>query len=158
MSHTEALHASGDKFADPGVPASLDFDWYPITFKKGVAAGGSAHVTIRQDGSYTWRGHFHDSGAGAYNTAIAWLIKDSENHAYTFQHKGHISGTFQAGSRNDDWSINGVSDVIRSRWSIIAAGWNWQASARVNFDVGALLQGLLSPLGSNVQATNIVPA
>ena len=50
-----------DDFWYGDVPATLDFNFDPIVFGGGVPVGGSSHLTIRQDGSYTFSGHFHSS-------------------------------------------------------------------------------------------------
>jgi hypothetical protein len=35
------------------------------------------HLTIHSDGSCNFTGHLHDSGAEEFNTALVWLVKDS---------------------------------------------------------------------------------
>jgi hypothetical protein len=94
------------------LPFQLDFDWNPIVFGGGVPVGGYSHLTIRQDGTYSFSGHFHDSGATEYNMALVWAVKDSQNNVYTFEHKGHVSGTFESGSRDDDWQTDRQNDAI----------------------------------------------
>ena len=59
----DAHDAAGFNFVLPhDLPSILSFDFSPIVFKSGVPVGGFSHVTIRQDGSFTFSGHFHDSG------------------------------------------------------------------------------------------------
>jgi hypothetical protein len=57
------------------LPDQLDFDWNPIVFGGGVPVGGYSHVTVRKDGTYTFSGHFHDSGGLEYNMALVWAIR-----------------------------------------------------------------------------------
>src|SRR5258708_16270013 len=83
----------------PQLTNQLDFDWNPIVFDGGVPVGGHAHVTIRSDGTYSFSGHFHDSGATEYDMQLVWAVKDHTNKVYTFEHQGHVSGTFESGSR-----------------------------------------------------------
>jgi hypothetical protein len=104
------------------LPAKLEYDWRPLVFDNGVPVGGWMHLTIRQDGSYTFTGHFHDSGFVSYDTLIFWGLKDTKNQVYGFTHQGHVSGTFMGGSRNDDWTVNGKNPDIAKNWASIAAG------------------------------------
>ena len=77
------------------LPPQLDFDWNPIVFGGGVPVGGWSHLTLRQDGTYTFSGHFHDLGALEYNMALVWGVQAGQNgNLYTFEHRGHVSGTF----------------------------------------------------------------
>jgi hypothetical protein len=101
--------SSGDTPGSPGGLDSggLDFSFNPIVFGGGVPVGGWSNLTVRQDGTYTFSGHFHDSGATQYNMALIWAVKDSRNIIYTFEHKGQVAGTFESGSRDDDWSEDG---------------------------------------------------
>src|SRR5579859_918603 len=81
-----AHQAAGYNFVIPhDLPASLDFDFSPIGFDNGVPVGGFSHLTLRDDGSYTFSGHFHDSGATSYEVGCVWLLKDSQNMVYTFE-------------------------------------------------------------------------
>src|SRR5262249_4902899 len=109
--------------------------------------GGRSHVTIRQDGSYTFSGHFHDSGATEYNVALAWLIKDSQNKGYTFQHSGHVSGTFESGSRNDDWLIHSQNEQIADNWAYLAARSTWKAQAGADIELVNLTNGVIGAAG-----------
>jgi len=51
------------------LPASLTWT-ADYTFGTGIAAGGFATVTLFSNGNVTFKGHFHDSGAGAYNVSV----------------------------------------------------------------------------------------
>jgi hypothetical protein len=132
--------AQGYLFVLPhDVPPALDFNFAPIVFSSGIAAGGYAHLALRQDGTYTFSGHFHDSGGAAYKTALAWVVKDLAGQAYTFQHAGSIAGTFESGSRDDNWNINGSSGAIADGWANIAGGAVQRAQANVDTDLTSLL-------------------
>jgi cytochrome c5 len=151
--------AQGFNFVLPhDLPASLDFDFNPIVFGGGVPVGGNSHLTIRQDGSFTFSGHFHDSGATEYNVALVWAVKDSQNMVYTFQHSGHVSGTFESGSRNDDWAVDSRNDNIASRWANIAAGSIGEARADANIDLINLTNSLIGTLGTVLGVVAIVIA
>jgi hypothetical protein len=151
--------AQGFNFVLPhDLPASLDFDFNPIVFGGGVPVGGNAHLTIRQDGSFTFSGHFHDSGATEFNVALVWAVKDSQNMVYTFQHSGHVSGTFESGSRNDDWTVDSRNDDIANRWANIAAGSRGDARADANIELVNLTNSLIGTLGTVLGVVAIVIA
>ena len=128
-------------------PETLDWDWNPIVFGGGVPVGGNAHLTIASDGTYTFSGHFHVSGAPSYNTALVWAVKDSQNIMYTFEDTGRVHGTFEPGSRDHDWVKTGHSDDIQRRWQYISAGWSQQAQANVNISLGFLIDAIKGALG-----------
>ncbi len=141
--------AIGYNFVLPhDVPAVLAFDFDPIVFGNGVPVGGSSHLTIRQDGSYTFSGHFHDSGATEYNVSIVWAVKDSQNKVYTFTHSGHVAGTFEPGSRNDDWTIDSRNDQISDNWANLGAGLIQKAQADANIDIINLSSLVIGTLGT----------
>src|SRR5258708_1205783 len=58
------------------LPSQLDFDIPSIVFDSGVPVGGFAHLTLHQDGNYSFSGHFHDSGATEYNVSFVLAVKD----------------------------------------------------------------------------------
>ncbi len=128
--------------------SSLEFDFSPIVFGGGVPVGGSSHLTIRQDGSYTFSGHFHDSGATEYNVSVAWAVKDAQNQVYTVSHSGHVSGTFESGSRDDDWRVDSRDDRLADNWANIAARPNGTAQASANLDAVNLTNSLIGTLGT----------
>jgi hypothetical protein len=142
----------------PPPTTQLDFDWNPIVFDSGVPVGGYAHVTIRNDGSYSFSGHFHDSGGFEYNLQLAWAIKDAKNLVYTFQHQGHVAGTFESGSRNDNWSNDGQNDAIRDNWANLVAAWSWSAQAQANGDLTNLFNTVVGSLGLVTGVIGIVLA
>jgi hypothetical protein len=148
----------GQTSAAPDLPDQLDWDSGPIAFDNGVPVGGWSHLTIRKDGTYTFSGHFHDSGATEYNMGLVWGVKDNQNRAYTFKHQGAVHGTFEAGSRDDDWSIDGQNDAIRDNWASIVAGnyATWQAGA--NLDLTNLVNSIIGELGTVLGVVGIIIA
>ena len=136
-------------------PGQLDYNFSPIVFDNGVPVGGFAHLTIKQDGSYVFSGHFHDSGATAYSTALVWAVKDSLNQAYSFAHSGSVAGTFESGSRDDDWNVTGQNAAIASNWANITAGGSNLAKASANLDIAALGSSLLTALGDVAKVISI---
>jgi len=142
--------------AQPPPTTQLDFDWPSITFGNGVPVGGNAHLTIHSDGTYTFSGHFHDSGATQYNMQLVWVVKDSTNTAYTFEHQGQVFGTFESGSRDDDWNNSGQNDEIKQNWANIVAGQTWKANADANGDLTNLLTTALAAVGVVLSVVGIV--
>jgi hypothetical protein len=141
------------------LPPQLDFDWNPIVFGGGVAVGGWAHLTLRQDGSYTFSGHFHDSGGVEYNMALVWGVKDGgANNVYTFEHQGHVSGTFEPGSRDDDWTVDGQNDVIKDNWASIVATNDAPAVANATGDLTNLINEISGIVGTTLGIVAIVIA
>src|SRR5262249_25951405 len=105
-------------------PATLDWDWNPIDFRLDnslVRVFGNMHLTLRQDGSYTFSGHFHNDGVFSYDTSLAYVVKDSRGRVYTFTHQGHVQGV-GTGSRDDDWTVNGKNPAIAANWDSLVAG------------------------------------
>ncbi len=140
------------------LPDQLDFDWNPIVFGGGVPVGGYSHLTIRKDGSYSFSGHFHDSGALEYNMTLAWGVKDSRNNVYTFEHMGHVAGTFESGSRDDDWQVDGQNDAIAQNWASIVATDYAAGQANASGDLTSLINGLIGALGTVLGIIAIVIA
>lgn len=142
--------------AAAAAPASIDLDWPSIVFGGGVPVGGYAHLTIRSDGSYTFSGHFHDSGLPSYNVALAWAVKDSRNVVYQFAAQGSVSGTFGSGSSDFNWNVNRFDERLVDNWASLAAGWNARASATANFSLGALWDSIVSALGTVLEVVSII--
>ncbi len=153
---------SDSPFAQPTPPSpptnQIDINWDPIVFGGGVPVGGSSHLTIRQDGTYTFSGHFHDSGATEYNMALMIAVKDSQNRVYTFQHDGHASGTFEPGSRNDDWNNDGQKPEIAQYWGDMIAGHTWHADANADGDFTNLFNSIMGTLGTVLAVVAVVAA
>ncbi len=141
--------AQGFMFVLPhDIPGSLDFDRSPIVLRNGVPVGGSSHLTIRDNGSYTFSGHLHDSGGTEYNESVVWAVKDAGNQVYTFSHSGHVAGTFESGSRNDDWQVDSQDGRLADNWANIGAGAAGTCEAGANIELVNLTNGLIGALGT----------
>jgi hypothetical protein len=92
------------------------------------------------NGAVSFTGHFHDSGAISYNTSFVWVVKSSTGTAFTFAHKGRVHGTFEPGSRDDDWGDSATNAALAAAWSDISAGYEATWSAGVNADIGQLVK------------------
>ncbi|MEB8702874.1 hypothetical protein P4H21_19205 [Bacillus cereus] len=127
-------------------------------FGSGVAVGGSANLTLHQDGSFNFSGHFHDSGAISYDTSFVWAVKDSNVPAtiYVFAHSGRVHGTFEAGSRDDNWGVSGTNPALHAGWSALERGWSWHWEARVNADFGVFLDDIIKLVAGGSAVGNVV--
>jgi hypothetical protein len=140
------------------LPTSITFDDNSIVFPTGTPVGGFTHLTLRQDGSYTFSGHFHDSGADEFNVGLVAAVKDLQNRAYTFQTSGHVAGTFEPGSRDFDWNISDRNDTIARNWSDLAIGAKFAREAQASPDFVNLTNSVIGALGLVVGVVAIVIA
>lgn len=81
-----------------------------------TALGGNYELTFYRNGNFIFKGHLHNSGSDNYDTQLAVAILDTLGTAYTFEHKGHTSGTWSTGSRDDDWVNSGYNENIAKHW------------------------------------------
>ena len=126
-----------------------------MTYPPGIPVGGYASLTLRSDGTYEFTGHFHDSGAPSYDDHFAWGVRASDGFAFTFAHRGHMAGTFEAGSRDDDWNVTGYNTDIAAHWDALQ-GWNWQWRADVNWDVVGDLTRIIDALKQVGQVVAVI--
>ena len=111
-----------------------------ITFRSGVAVGGWFDLALTRHGDISFSGHFHDSGADSYDTALVVVLMSPDGLAYSVTHQGRTHGTFSPGSRDDDWAVNTQSNLVASDWEtqFSRAGWRWSAHA------GSLAEGVVA--------------
>jgi hypothetical protein len=115
-----------------------------ITFS-GVAVGGYANLTLYPNGAFNFSGHFHVSGGISYNDSFVWAVRDSNvpPTIYVFAHQGRLHGTFESGSRDDDWGRSEVNPALAAGWSALERGWSWHWDARLNADFGVFLDDII---------------
>jgi len=103
----------------------MPFDSGPVT--SGLPLGGSVHVVLRRNGSFTFSSHAHDSGFDNIDYTISAVVMTEDGVAFTFQHSGHTEGTvaglpFGTPNRNDDFVTGGTNSQITTEWgSIVGA-------------------------------------
>jgi hypothetical protein len=134
----------------------LELDTGSIAFGNGAPVGGSAHLSLFPNGAYSFSGHFHDSGATSYDTEFVWVLKSNTGTVFTFVHRGRVHGTFEAGSRNDDWGESGSSAPLGAAWGDVSAGYQLQWTAGVNLDLGKLLDDAIKAVGQAATVIAIV--
>jgi len=127
---------------------SINANTGSITFHNGVPVGGWSNLRLFPDGSYSFSGHFHDSGFPSYNDALVWIVRSSGGSAFLFKHTGRLPGTMERGSRDDDWNEVGNNAVVAEGWDDLSAGYNWHWDAGVNMDVGQLIESAKSAVGT----------
>lgn len=100
-----------------------------VTFSGSTPVGGWVSLVVYADGSYDFSGHLHDSGFPSYNDALVLGIESPSGALYTFTHTGHMNGTVEVGSRDDDWNVWGPSAAIADNWADLeGASGNWDVS------------------------------
>jgi len=122
-----------------------------IAFEGATPVGGSAELVLSPDGTVKFYGHFRDSGIPSYNTSFVWGIKTSGGMALTFAHSGHVAGTAESGSRDDEWTSYGSHPAIRDLWDDLVDGTNhWEA--RTDLDLNATVGTVLLVLAAAGEA------
>ncbi len=117
-----------------GLPASVTGHG-DLVFGDGIAAGGSADIVLNADGSFTFSGHLHDSGAADYaDSVVCAVVVKSTKTAYIWPHDGKMYGTFTPGDRNDDWTDTGTRQELVDAWTDICAGYEVSFHAEINWN------------------------
>ena len=126
----------------------LTFDVPSIGFPTGIACGGSSNLVLRRDGSYTYSGHFHDSGGLDYSVKNAWVVVDQAGRAYTFADEGKVEGTNHifGAERDHDWATNGTNAEIANHWADLAGAASWRCTSEIDTDVVAMLKTLVDEI------------
>jgi hypothetical protein len=128
----------------------------PIVFDNGVPVGGWAYLKAFPDGSYNFTGHFHDSGATSYTVNIVWVLNSSTGTAFTFATSGQVHGTFDAGSRDYDWNIQGNNAALVDAWDDLSAGFAQQWKASASLDIAGIWNDIKTAVGAIAQVVAIV--
>jgi hypothetical protein len=127
---------------------AIGFDDAPV--------GGWSSLSIWPNGAFNFSGHMHDSGAPSYDYGVVWVFSSLSGTAFVFANKGRLHGTFEAGSRDDDWNQSGTNSVIADAWDDISAGYHWQCSAEVNMDLGQLIDSMVKATGDVMKVVAVV--
>jgi len=128
---------------------TVTFDAGPLT--SGLPLGGSVHLTVRQNGDFTFSGHAHDSGFDNIDYVISAVLVTASGIAFTFQHAGHVEGTsaglpFGTPNRNDDFTTTGENPMITRELDGIFAGAHLLATIAGEDTLVGGLQGMLGDL------------
>ncbi|MGQ8826259.1 LGFP repeat-containing protein [Bacillus sp. NA_146.1] len=132
-----------------------------IHTKGGAAVNGFAELTLNSDGTYSYSGKIHDSGAVSYDVimVITLDLREWGGPVLAFTERGDVEGSLSIGGDEnhtwgkfrphdgDDWKVD---ERIREHWDKIRHS-GWQYAFKVNFGAGdlfGLVAGILvgSPL------------
>ncbi|MFE2728946.1 hypothetical protein ACFXHB_41925, partial [Kitasatospora sp. NPDC059327] len=135
-------------------PAIRNFDQGVTT---DLAVGGSAHVVMKQDGSFTFSSHAHDSGFDNIDYTISAAVMTPDGIVFTFQHSGHTEGTvaglpFGTPDRNDDFAIGGLNPQVTAEWSGLANGSSFKASISGTDTLAQGVEGAITDLVKDLLA------
>jgi hypothetical protein len=89
--------------------------------------------------------------------ALVWAVKGAVD-AYTFEHTGHVSGSLESGSSNDNWQEDGQRDVIAQNWAAIVANDSGPAQANATGDLTSLINSIIGAVGTGLGIVAIVAA
>lgn len=95
-----------------------------ITTPAGTALGGFMELTIRSDGTSTFRGHMHGSGFDPYAFRLSVLVRATSGKICVAAMKsGTVGGTLDSTPRDFDWhEENPSSQLIRNNWTDLRNG------------------------------------
>jgi hypothetical protein len=102
------------------VPADImNFDSGAVT--SGLPLGGSVHLVMQRNGSFTFVSHAHDSGFNNIDYTMSAVLMTPAGIAFTFQHSGHVEGTiaglpFGTPNRDDNFTAGGQNPQITAEW------------------------------------------
>ena len=82
----------------------------------GTALGGTASLTIRSDGTYTFATRMRDSGLDSYTYQVRAALTTAAGAQLMAQYTGTVSGTLGSGSGEDDHSEAGNSLWLYDNW------------------------------------------
>ena len=139
-------------FYDDAPVAGPDIKTFDQGVTTDIAVGGSAHVVMKKDGSFTFNCHAHDSGFDNINYTISAAVLTPDGIVFTFQHSGHTEGTvaglpFGTPNRDDDFSQGGSNPQITAEWSGLLNA-TFKASIA---GTDTLAQGVVGELGDLVK-------
>ena len=108
---------------------------------------GRASLTLRSDGSYTYRGHFNTTPPAVpgitWATNDAWLVIDSVGFAFSFGHSGSVENPFIGSIDTDDWTINGTHPDLAKRWKYMKGAQHF-AHSKSDIQLVQTIEGLIA--------------
>ena len=152
--------AQGYMFVLPhDIPNSLQWDVNSITFSDPlVAANGDCHLTINQDGTCQFWGHYNDSGTLPYDMSTLMTVFDSQSRLYTFNASGSVAGSLTPGAVSYDWTIPVQNQAIADNWASIAAGSSSSQTTHADFDLTSLWNAVKQDYPYVVEVISVIGA
>jgi hypothetical protein len=116
-----------------------------ISFPGNIACGGSASLILKDDGTCTFNGKFHDSGLIPYDVAFALVVHTDSGKAFSFTKSGSVFGTVDLArdstkSRDFSWNDATKNTSVAAAWPEIVKGFDFHWKADVGVNVANLLQ------------------
>jgi uncharacterized protein with LGFP repeats len=83
------------------------------------SVGGWAELILSSAGTFTYRGHLHNSGfIGLYCTVGSVVVINGIETALAVKNSFNVGGTISPDDRDQEWSTpSGYSDLIRDHWN-----------------------------------------
>jgi len=80
---------------------------------------------------------------------VVFAIKNiGTDEIYLFRHTGHMNGTVQSGSRDDDWDEHGNNGEPADGWDeLFKSGWSGTCKRAANFDLNSTVDAAEKALG-----------
>jgi hypothetical protein len=84
--------------------------------------GGSAHLVITENGTFTFNSHAHDSGFDNIDYTLGAVLMTPSGVAFTFEQQGSVEGTvaglpFGTPRRDDNHTSSGSNSAIRAEFN-----------------------------------------
>ncbi|ASZ69451.1 hypothetical protein [Bacillus cereus] len=96
---------------------------YQITTPSPHSLGGKAEITIRSDGTYTFKGHIKNSGFDPYAFRVNVVIRDPSGRVNIAAVKsGSVGGTILGGKMDYKWEEPGTNSLIKTNWTNLRNG------------------------------------
>jgi hypothetical protein len=67
-----------------------------------------------------------------------------------------VHGTFEAGSRDYDWNVQGNNVALVNAWDDLSAGTTQKLTAQADIDIGSLWNSIKSAVGTIEQVVAVV--
>jgi hypothetical protein len=104
---------------------------------------GWVKLAVNAEGYWRLRGHVHGGGSGGFNYTVAAALSfdDPQLHPVGFSHSGIVHGTFDIGSRDDDFADNGWDEFIMDNFDVISTDAKFHSGLSRTLNGWLLLEG-----------------
>jgi hypothetical protein len=124
------------------------------------SVGGWIELILTSAGTYTFRGHLHNSGfAGLHCTVGGQLGFTGAVDQPTFlrvKKNVHVGGTASFDGRDEDWSDDGYDGSVRLLWpQLRASAWRFDTGVRADIGAADFFLLILAPLAGAVAVISL---
>lgn len=100
---------------------AIDADDGSNPLQSNLPLGGSAHLVITENGTFTFSSHAHDSGFDNIDYSLGAVLMTPSGIAFTFEQQGSVEGTsaglpFGTPRRDDNHTSSGSNLAIRAEF------------------------------------------